>query len=105
MGHSPCSLRKVDGNLRISMGFKIGVSHKIFSDYFSIPSMETAIHILLVMECFTKSDLKSDYHQIQIDDKFWEITTINTPTGLLRYKKMPFWSSIIRKQWKTVSVI
>lgn len=42
------------------------------------------------MSIFTKIDLKTAYHQIPIDDNFKEVTTINTPIGLLRWKRMPY---------------
>lgn len=42
------------------------------------------------MSIFTKIDLKTGYHQIPIDDNFKEVTTINTPIGLLRWKRMPY---------------
>ena len=52
--------------------------------------METALHSLAGMAVFTKIDLKTAYHQIPIDDKFKEVTTINTPIGLLKWKRMPY---------------
>ena len=38
----------------------------------------------------TKIDLKTAYHQILIDDNFKEVTTINTPVGLLKWRRMPY---------------
>ena len=40
------------------------------------------------MSVFTKIDLKTAYHQIQKDDNFKEVTTINTPIGLLKWRRM-----------------
>ena len=42
------------------------------------------------MKHFVKIDLKSDYNQIKIDVKFKEITTLNTPMGLLRWSHLLF---------------
>ena len=48
------------------------------------------IHKLAGMKCFAKIDLKSAYNQIETDQKFKEITTINIPIGLLRWTHLPF---------------
>ena len=42
------------------------------------------------MSDFTKIDLKTACHQIPIDNNFKEVTTISTPIGLLRWKRMPY---------------
>ena len=42
------------------------------------------------MKCFAKIDIKSAYNQIEIDEKFKEITKINTLIGLLRGTRLPF---------------
>ena len=39
---------------------------------------------------FAKIDFKSAYNQIKIDNKFKEITTLNTPMELLRWSHFPF---------------
>ena len=52
--------------------------------------MEVALHALVGMSVFTKIDLKTAYHQIPIDNNFKEVTTINTPIGLLKWEKMPY---------------
>ena len=57
-----------------------------------LPSIETASHELANMKHFAKMDLKSAYNQIEIDDKFKEITTLNTPMRLLRWSRSLFGS-------------
>ena len=42
------------------------------------------------MSVFTKIDLKMAYHQIPIDDNFKEATAINTPIGVLKWRRMPY---------------
>ena len=39
---------------------------------------------------FAKIDFKSAYNQIEIDDRFKEITILNTSMGLLRWSSLPF---------------
>ena len=83
-------LKKKDGDLRICGDYKVGVNHKICADSYPIPNVETILHALAGSKYFTKIDLKSAYNQIQIDENFQEITTINTPIGLLRWCRMPY---------------
>ena len=40
------------------------------------------------MSVFTKIDVKTANHQIPIDGNFIEVTTINSPIGLLKWRKM-----------------
>lgn len=56
---------------------------------YPIPNVEWALNYLAGMKTFSKINLKSVYHQIPIDDNFKDVTTINTPIGLLRCKRMP----------------
>ena len=64
---------------------KIGVNHNICSDSYPIPNIGVAIHALACMSVFTKIDLK-----IPIDDNFKEVTAINTPIGVLKWRRMPY---------------
>ena len=58
--------------------------------FVSLTEIETSIHELANMKHFAKIDHKSAYNQIEIDDKFKEITILNTPMGLLRWSHLPF---------------
>ena len=60
--------------------YKIGINHKV----------EVAIHALAGVSVFTKIDLKTAYHQIPIDNNSKEVTTINTPIGLLKWRRMSY---------------
>lgn len=62
-------LEKSDRNLHICRDYKISINCKICSD--SSPIL--------------KLIFKTDYYQIQIDDNFKKITTINSHIGLLRW--------------------
>ena len=65
-----------------------GVNQKVCTDSYSIPKVEVALHALAGMSIFTKIDLKKGSHLIPIDHNFKEVTTINTPTELLKWKMM-----------------
>ena len=43
-----------------------------------------------VLSVFTKLDLNAAYHQILIDNNFKEVMMINTPIGLLNWRRMPY---------------
>lgn len=81
-------MRKLDGNLHICGDYKLGVNQKIFLDSYPISNNESAPHVLTKMKLFVKIGLKSVYHQIQSDDNFKEITTVNIPIGLLKWNQM-----------------
>ena len=82
--------KKTDVDIRICGDYKIDVNHQICSDSFLLPCIETASHELANIKHFAKIDLKSAYNQIEINDKFKEIITLNTPMGLLRWSHLPF---------------
>lgn len=75
------ALRKQDGILHICEDYKLGMKHKICSDSYLIPSIDSALHALGKMKFFTKIDFKIAYQQIQTDDNFKEIPIINTSIG------------------------
>lgn len=68
--------------------YKIWISHKICSDSYPIPNIETAIYKLLGINFFAKINLKTVYNQIQIDENIKE--DIMIAKGLLRWKRMPY---------------
>ena len=60
-------------------------------DKFPLPGMDELFEKLgKGYRVFSKIDLKSAYHQIPLDYKSQELTTIVTPMGMYRYKRMPF---------------
>ena len=83
-------LRKSDGDRRLCGEYEIGINHKVCSDSYPIPNVGVSFHALAGMSVFTRIDFKTAYHQILIDNNFKEVTTINTPIGLLKWKRMPY---------------
>ena len=84
------AIKKTDGDIRICSDYKIGINHQICLDSFLLPNIETASHKFANMKHFAKIDLKLAYNQIEIDDKFKVITTLNTPMRLLRWSHLLF---------------
>lgn len=84
--------------------FKIGINHEICTNLLHITNIETGIYKLSDF-FFSKIDLKPACNQLQIDDIFKGITTINNLILLLRWMRMSFGvktaSDIFQKERKT----
>ena len=83
-------VRKPDGDVRICSDYKVGVNDKLCSDSYPLPRIETAFAALAGMKHFAKLDLAAAYNQIELEEDSKEITTINTPIGLLQWTRLPF---------------
>ena len=92
------AIKKTNGDIRICDDYKIDINHQTCSDSFPLLSIKTASHELANMKHFVKTDLKSAYNQIEIDDKFKEITTLNTLMGLWRWSCLPFASYSFQRE-------
>ncbi len=83
-------VRKPNGDVRIYVDFKVGVNPKICNDSYPMPHIETAFSALSGMTHFAKIDLEAAYNQLALEEDSREVTTMNTPIGLLRWKRLPF---------------
>ena len=83
-------IRKPDGDVRICVDYKMAVNPQIYSDSFPIPDIETAFSEMAGMTHFAKIDLTNAYNQIELDETSKDVTTMNTPIGLLRWNRLPF---------------
>ena len=83
-------VRKANGDLRLCADYKVGVNPKICCDSYPIPQIESAFSDLAGMTHFAKIDLTSAYNQLELDEASREILTMNTPIGLVRWKRLPF---------------
>lgn len=96
-------LRKQDGILHICEDYKLDMEHKICSDSYLIPSIDSALHVLTEMKFFAKIDFKIAYQQIQTDDNFKEIPIINTSMGFTRWIQMSFGVKTVFQQTIEIS--
>lgn len=55
-----------------------------------MPNIETAIYVLSGIKYFYKTEFKSAYNQMRIDEKFKELTMTNSSIGLLREKDLTY---------------
>ena len=83
-------VRKSNGKVRICGDFR-KLNQAILDDKYPLPSTEALLASLgSGNKYFAKIDLQSAYHQISIDDKSQELTTIITHYGTFKYTRMPF---------------
>ena len=55
-----------------------------------IPTIEETLEQLNGATLFSKIDLRSGYHQIELDEQSRDITTFSAPMGLYRFKRLVF---------------
>ena len=55
---------------------------------FPTKTLEDIVYLVNGATMFSKIDLMKAFHQLEIDDEFRHLTTITTPLGLLRYKRL-----------------
>ena len=82
-------IRKPSGKWRICGDYKIGVNSKLKSDCYLSPNLETVFSEMADTRFYTKIDLENAYLQVPLDSESQNITTISTPIGLFRYKRLP----------------
>ena len=83
-------VRKSDGGYRICGDYKVGINSQLKSDSYLAPNIETVFSEMAGTKVYCKIDLESAYFQIPLDEESKAITTISTPIGLFRYKRLPF---------------
>ncbi|XP_049522593.1 uncharacterized protein K02A2.6-like [Dermacentor silvarum] len=81
---------KKDGSLRICEDYKVTVNPVAVVDKYPIPKAEELWVRLSGGVKFTKLDRKDAYQQLVLELTSRKLTTINTPKGLLQYKRLPF---------------
>lgn len=66
------------------------LNDKTINDKFPIPQIEDILDSLGKSEYFTTLDLKSGFHQIEMDPKHREKTAFSTAQGHFEFTRMPF---------------
>ncbi len=56
----------------------------------SLPTREDLCHAIRDCEVFTKIDFDQAYYQLVLNEESRDLTTINTPFGLFRYRRLPY---------------
>lgn len=94
IGHSPwispmVIAFKETGDIRICIDMRLA-NKAILRENYPLPVFETFMTKLRGAKYFTRLDLKSAYHQLELDEPSRNITTFITPLGLFRYKRLMF---------------
>ena len=76
--------------IRICGDYKIGVNPALFTAEYALPLPTDIFNRLAGCSFFSKLDLSAAYNQVTLSDAAAELTTINTPFGLFRYRVLPF---------------
>ncbi len=82
-------VKKKDGSLRPCIDYR-GLNDIMVKNFYSLPLMSSAFKLLQEATIFTKLDLRSAYHLVQIREGDEWKTAFNTPNGHLVYLVTPF---------------
>ena len=81
---------KKDGKVRICGDYKVTVNPHLDVDQHPLPRPEELFSTLANGKAFTKIDLSQAYQQMQLEESSAQYLTVNTPTGLYQYMRLPF---------------
>ena len=82
-------VEKPDGSLRICMDPK-QLNKNLKREHYQLPTFEEISMRLSDATIFTKLDANKGYWRIPLDYKSSLLTTVNTPFGRYRFKRLPF---------------
>lgn len=86
---------KSDGKTpRICGDYRLTLNPRLQQQSCTTMEPEDLLNKLVGSVCFSKIDLQDAYLQIPLDEQSSNLTTINTPFGLYRYKFLPFGLSV-----------
>lgn len=80
---------KKNGDLRVCVDMR-RANEAVLRERYPIPTFDEIISDLCDCEYFSKVDLNSAYHQIELAPESRSITTFVTPDGLFRFKRLFF---------------
>ena len=66
------------------------VNQAVKREHHNIPTVEELMEEMAGATIFSKLDLRSGYHQIELEKESRHITTFRTHKGLYQYKRLPF---------------
>ena len=82
--------KKKNGKLRMCVDYRI-LNQKTVKDSYALPRMEEIFDSLNGAKYFSTVDMKSGYHQVEVEEKHKERTAFTLgPYGLWKFNKLPF---------------
>lgn len=82
-------VQKKNGSLRLCCDFR-SINQKAVKDRFPLPNLHDQLDALGKAKYFTTLDMKSGFHQIEVDEDSKRYTAFVTPDGHYEYNRMPF---------------
>ncbi|XP_041766349.1 uncharacterized protein K02A2.6-like isoform X2 [Anopheles merus] len=82
-------VRKANGKIRICGDYSTGLNDILRPHEYPLPLPEDIFAKLARCQIFSKIDLSDAFLQVQIDEKFRPLLTINTHRGLYHYNRLP----------------
>ena len=83
-------VRKKDGSLRMCIDYR-QLNRRTIKDSFALPRIEEILESLGGNRYFSVLDLKSGYHQVEIDENDKQYTAFTVgPLGFYEYNRLPF---------------
>ncbi|UYV72818.1 hypothetical protein LAZ67_10000882 [Cordylochernes scorpioides] len=81
---------KSNGELRLCGDFKNTLNNCIEDEKYPLSTIETMLGNVGGNKIFTKLDLSSAYHQIEMNEASKNLLVVSTHRGLYRYNRLPF---------------
>jgi hypothetical protein len=82
-------VRKKNGEARLCVDYR-DINKKTVRERYPLPLIRDLLDSLRHARYFTTLDMKSGFHQMEIDEGSKHITAFITPDGLYEYHRMPF---------------
>ena len=83
-------VKKPNGKIRLCADYFIGVNKALKNNMYPLPNIDSIVSKLNGNSYFSVLDLSDAFLQIEIAERYRDVTTIATPKGLFRYKRLPF---------------
>ena len=81
-------VKKADNSYRLCADFKATLNEKIKPYAYPLPTTEEIFSKVGESTLFAKVDLKSAYHQIELEEEAKKLSVINTHRGLFRFNRL-----------------
>ena len=83
-------VRKKNGSLRVCVDYRC-LNNRTVKDAYALPGIEEVFDVLKGSKYFSTIDMKSGYHQVEIQEDHKERTALTVgPLGFFEYNRMPF---------------
>ncbi|XP_062578034.1 uncharacterized protein K02A2.6-like [Saccostrea cucullata] len=92
---------KPNGDIRLCVDMR-QANAAIIRERHPIPTVDDILYMVNGSQVFSKLDLRSGYHQIELEELSREITTFVTYKGLYRYKRLMFGISSAPEKYQQV---